>query len=405
MKKIIMILSIFMITSFAFADIWQENGIVPQSDLNSDNSGYTYQGGVNFNPPYYQTPSIGYSYNIGLGCSGLNLNADFSNLLSAQALTNYAESIGENALAASPMVLLEMVSPTLADTLKNLENRAQSIQLLQYKSCEDLQKEGINWVKQLRAQSEYNQLQQSGNLGSINQIAQNTNLQLTGYSGAQTDQLQVFKDGYQWTGAKKSTINLSNELIGDVEVNSNGSFNYIGPRSTPNEIYDNEMTSYYNNIQNVVDEYLASNEVPDLSEISLPTFPVTPKLIRSIATLPQPDRDLAVSKLASGLALIKMTNDINDINTNLEKMSGDPTLTSGEKNIILGKQTYLNNVISGLTQENKIQDQVAIQIANGIIQKENQEKAESLEEINNQLENNQEQKTFYNPFEFGGIQQ
>ncbi len=333
------------------------------------------------------------------------MNADFTNLLNAQTLENYAETIGENALAASPMVLLEMASPTLADTLKNFENRAQSIQLLQYKSCEDLQKEGENWIKQLRDQSEYTQLQRSGNLGNIDQISNNQNLELTGYNGATINQLNLFKNGYQWTGAQNSTIQLSNELIGDMDIYKNGSVNYIPPTSSPNQVYDNEMTDYYNNLQNIVDEYLTSNQVPDLSNVSLSTFPVTQKLIISIGTLPQPDRDLAISKLASGLALIKMTNEIDDINTNLEKMSGNPMLTNGERQIILGKQNYLDSVKSSLINENNVQDQVATQVANGIINKENQEKAESLEEIDTQLQDMQEQKTFYNPLGFGGISQ
>lgn len=406
MKKIfIIVLSAFIFSSFSFADIWQNQGIIPQSTLNNDNSGFTYQAGTTFNPPYYQTPSIGYSYNVGLGCSGLNLNADFNNLLNAQALTNYAESIGENALAASPMVLLEMASPTLADTLKNLENRAQSIQLLQYKSCQDLQKMGMNLAQQIRGQSEYNQLQQSGNLGNIDNIAQSKNLQLTNYTGQPTTALYLFKNGYQWTGAQKSTQNLSNELIGDVEVTQKGTIGYIAPTSSPNQVYDKELTNYYQKLQIDVDQYLASNHVPDLKSVSFPTFPVTPELIRSIGTLPEPTRDIAIGKLASGLALIKLTNEIDDINTNLEKMDGDPTLTNAEKIIISQKQNYLSSVKSTLINENNVQDKVATQVASGIIAKERQEKAESIQEVNNQLQDTQEQKTFYNPFGFGGINQ
>ncbi|MCL5408953.1 MAG: conjugal transfer protein TraH [Candidatus Omnitrophica bacterium] len=406
MKNLMLVLSlVFIFSSFSFADIWQNQGIISQSTLNNDNSGFTYQAGTTFNPPYYQTPSIGYSYNVGLGCSGLNLSADFSNLLNAQALTNYAESIGENALAASPMVLLEMASPTLADTLKNLENRAQSIQLLQYKSCQNLQKMGMNLAQQMRGQSEYNQLQQSGNLGNIDTIVQNKNLQLTNYTGQPTTDLYLFKDGYQWTGAKNSTQNLSKKLIGDVEVRQNGSVGYIAPASSPNQVYDKELTNYYQKLQIDVDQYLASNQVPDLTSVSLPTFPVTPELIKSIGTLPEPTRDIAIGKLASGLALIKTTNEIDDINTNLEKMDGDPTLTNAEKGIISQKQNYLSSVKSTLINENNVQDKVATQVANGIIAKEKEEKAKNLEEINNQVQDTMEQKTFYNPFGFGGISQ
>ncbi|PIP19667.1 MAG: hypothetical protein COX41_01690, partial [Candidatus Omnitrophica bacterium CG23_combo_of_CG06-09_8_20_14_all_41_10] len=125
MKKIIISLAlIFALRNISYADIFSKDDTslyTIDSAISEDRSGFYYRGGIDYRPTVPpDEPQVGYSILSGSpGCSGFDLASSFNSVFSEQILADYLKGISSEAMAAAPMLLLEYVSPTLADIIKH----------------------------------------------------------------------------------------------------------------------------------------------------------------------------------------------------------------------------------------------------------------------------------------------
>ena len=100
-------------------------------------------------------PGVGYSIISGSkGCSGFDLASSFNSVLSEQIMADYLKGISSSAMAAAPMLLLEYVSPTLADIIKHFNAMTNMRLGLRYAQCEDIEKAAGEYMDKLRKKSE-----------------------------------------------------------------------------------------------------------------------------------------------------------------------------------------------------------------------------------------------------------
>ena len=123
-KTIISLALILVLRSICYADIFSKdntNLYTIDNAVSEDRTGFYYRGGIDYRPQVLpEEPGVGYSILSGSkGCSGFDLASSFNSAFSEQILADYLKGISSSAIAAAPMLLLEYVSPTLADIVKH----------------------------------------------------------------------------------------------------------------------------------------------------------------------------------------------------------------------------------------------------------------------------------------------
>ncbi|MEM4134403.1 MAG: hypothetical protein QXV73_04325 [Candidatus Micrarchaeia archaeon] len=384
--------------------------IVGITTLFAEEQGFTYRGGVDFTPKYYQIPSVSYSFGIGLGCEGFDLEASFRSLLSGEAIKNYLEGNLRAIISAAPMLLLEYASPTLADTLKHLQNRSGELLHLNYLTCQDVMERGQNWLAKLRGENQAMTIQTSSRTSDLATTMENvkndTSLKnILNYQGKpiSNGNLYVVKDGLEWTKAPQETKDIANELLGDVVISGSGKISYVESKKTPNELYTHNRNEFEKNIKLAIDYYLATGKVnqQDLKKISLPAFPIREVVIKSIGDLKQGKREIAIGKLASTLAHIKMLTELDDLHYSLSKAHQNPHISETTKEILQQKITLTENIKKNLKLEKETTEEYFAKTINTIISEAEVDKAKAFNSVIS--ESKKEASPSENKFNWGGI--
>jgi hypothetical protein len=156
MKKAVWLLVFIFAQNYtSYADIFTKDDTTPytiESAVSEDRSGFYYRGGIDYRPQVPQEdPGVGYSIVSGSkGCSGFDFASSFNSAFSEQILTDYLKGISSSAMAAAPMLLLEYVSPTLADIVKHFNAMTNMRLGLRYAQCEDIEKAAGDYMDKVR---------------------------------------------------------------------------------------------------------------------------------------------------------------------------------------------------------------------------------------------------------------
>lgn len=397
------VLSFWTIT--IHADIWSW-GDSSTSSYNGDEEGYAYRGGVDFEPPAQSPLTIGYSSDMDLGCGGLDLVASFQHFLSGEAAQDYLSDLGESALAAAPMVLLEFASPTLADALKNFQKRAQDLLTLNQYSCEQITKAATSWSEELHAQGAKDKVDSTTSAADIPAIASAPETGAKDFFGDKKD-YYLIADGMKWAQADTDTSSRAVNLCGDVFMPQEGDLKYTSPSFSLGKLFADYKSNYDVKLLDVILSFDSTRTVPDLKDVSLPTFPITPELLQSITDIDSTSgkRDLAIAKLSSAIALNRVSHEVDDILFNLAKFDSHPNLVNKAKEYLAAKEDYLRKAKGDLLATKENEDKTSERVAYGIISEYQTDRAKAVSiAATPYLENNTDE-VFSNPFGFGGIAQ
>jgi len=352
-----------------------------------DEQGYSYRGGFDFQPDYYKLPHVSYSYGIGMGCEGFDLEGSFNSLLSGEAMKNYMQGALQSAISAAPMLLLEYASPTLADTLKHFQNRSQELLNLNYVTCQDIMEKGEGVLAKMRKENQAGTVQQSGG-GDLVSTMQSTGKDTTlgnipDYSGkaiGQGGEVKVVKEGLSWAKAPENIQTIGTNVLGDVIIQGSGNIKYVEAQKTPNQLYVEERNTFQKDVSSAVSRYISSGKVnqSDLTKISLPAFPVNEILIKSIGDMPQAKREIATGKLASTLAHLKLLSEFNDLHFSILRAMQNPVITPTTKEILEQKITLTETARKNLALEKETAEEYFSRTANSIIEEAETDKARSF---------------------------
>ena len=356
----------------------------------SDEQGYDYRGGIDFRPDYYELPHASYSYGIGMGCEGFDLEGSFNALLSGEAMKDYMGGVLQSVISASPMLLLEYASPTLADTLKHFQNRSQDLLNFNKISCEDIMEKGEDVLAKIRKENQAQTIQQSGGgdlVTAMQSIGEDKTLgNIPNYSGSsigQSGRIKVVEEGLSWAKAPENIQTIGTSVLGDVIIEGSGNIKYVEAQKTPNQLYVEEKNTFQKDISSAVSRYVSSGKVnqSDLTKISLPAFPVNEVLIKSIGDMPQAKREMAVGKLASTLAHLKLLSEFNDLHFSLLRATQNPVITPTTKEILQQKITLTETARKNLSLEKETAEEYFSRTANSIITEAEMDKAKNLGKV------------------------
>ncbi len=384
----------------------QENKNLLEQAISKDERGYYYRGYTDYNlstPP--NDPQISTTTTASLGCSNFDFGTNFINQFKAQALSNTLASLGKEALAASPMLLLEYASPTLADLLKHFSTSSSLKLGLLYAQCEDIERAVGNDVDKLRKKSE------KACVDSKN--GDDLDIAIKECKG-QKDPFAFLKDSqgnYLLNGGKINVLqdifdklNLGKETKDELlkrspnKVITSSSIQNNGAEESIETALYNYREEYFNDINDLYTSYQNdSNSITkdQLDSMSMPGVPITKNTLDSLAMFDKYDRQLKFSQMASSLANFKTVNKYREYIDQINSVKLTTVLDEDESKYFDSLAKYYEDSIKTIESNTAMRKEQA-SILEDTISEAERRKLRAISELNTSDKNNEEDKIIAN---------
>jgi len=394
MKKIIISLAlIFALRNISYADIFSKDDTslyTIDSAISEDRSGFYYRGGIDYRPTVPpDEPQVGYSILSGSpGCSGFDLASSFNSVFSEQILADYLKGISSEAMAAAPMLLLEYVSPTLADIIKHFNAMTNMRLGLRYAQCEDIEKAAGEYMDKLRKKSESECIKEKVATGLDIDSALKACKEgkdpfaflknAEGIPLAQGGKINVLSDIFKRINIPQERKEFIESVVGETTITASQIENNKGEKSIykVNEEFRDETSQ---KLFSLLDEYLnlKSISIDSLKELSLPNNPVTEEQIKNIALMPKAKQYIAVAKISSDIAYFKTIAKYRQAMDDLLEAMRAPGLDDVQRGVLERDYNYLKEKLERFKEERQIYKDYNEAIA-GILSESEKEKLTTI---------------------------
>ncbi len=371
MKKIIISLVLVLaLRNISYADIFSKDDTSPytiDSAISEDKSGFYYRGGIDYRPTVPpDEPGVGYSILSGSkGCSGFDLASSFNSVLSEQILADYLKGISSEAMAAAPMLLLEYVSPTLADIIKHFNAMTNMRLGLRYAQCEDIEKAAGEYMDKLRKKSESECVKEKVATGLDIDSALKACKEgkdpfaflknAEGIPLAQGGKINVLSDIFKRINIPQERKEFIESVVGETTITASQIENNKGEKSIykVNEEFRNETSQ---KLFSLVDEYINSKSISSdsLKELSLPNNPLTEEQIRNITLMPKAKQYIAIAKISSDIAYFKTIAKYRQAMDDLLEAMRAPGLDDVQRDVLERDYNYLKEKLERFKEERQI---------------------------------------------------
>jgi len=371
MKKVVLlVILILSLKHTSYADIFTNNGTAPytiDSAISEDRSGFYYRGGVDYRPQVpVEEPGVGYSILSGSkGCSGFDLASSFNSVFSEQILADYLKGISSSAIAAAPMLLLEYVSPTLADIIKHFNAMTNMRLGLRYAQCEDIEKAAGEYMDKLRKKSESecvkDKVAQGLDIDSALKACKEGKdpfaflKNAEGIPLAQGGKIDVLADIFKKINIPGDRKDFVKSVVGETTITSSQIENNKGEKSIY-KVNDDFRSETSDKFFSLLNEYLSSKTVSSdsLKDLSLSDNPVTEEQIKNIALMPKAKQYIAVSKISSGIAYFKTISQCRQAMDDLLEAMRAPGLDDVQRGVLEKDYNYLKEKLERFKEERQI---------------------------------------------------
>jgi hypothetical protein len=390
MKRILISLVLILATrSISYADIFSKDDTSPytiESAIYEDRSGFYYRGGIDYRPSVPpDEPQVGYSILSGSpGCSGFDLASSFNSVFSEQILADYLKGISSAAIAAAPMLLLEYVSPTLADIIKHFNAMTNMRLGLRYAQCEDIEKAAGEYMDKLRKKSESECVKEKVGTGldidsalKVCKAGKDPFAFLKNAEGiplAQGGKINVLSDIFKRINIPQERKEFIESVVGETTITASQIENNKGEKSIykVNEEFRDETSQ---KLFPLVDEYINSKSVSSdsLKELSLPNNPVTEEQIKNIALMPKAKQYIAIAKISSDIAYFKTITQYRQAMDDLLEAMRAPGLDDVQRGVLERDYNYLKEKLERFKEEREIYKDYNESVA-GILSESEKEK-------------------------------
>jgi hypothetical protein len=394
MKKIIISLVLILaLRNISYADIFSKDDTSPytiESAIYEDRSGFYYRGGIDYRPNVPpDEPQVGYSILSGSpGCSGFDLASSFNSVFSEQILADYLKGISSAAIAAAPMLLLEYVSPTLADIIKHFNTMTNMRLGLRYAQCEDIEKAAGEYMDKLRKKSESECVKEKVATGmdidsalKVCKEGKDPFAFLKNAEGiplAQGGKINVLSDIFKRINIPQERKEFIESVVGETTITASQIESNKGEKSIykVNEEFRDETSQ---KLFSLLDEYLNSKNVSgdSLKEVSLPNNPVTEEQIRNIALMPKAKQYIAIAKISSDIAYFKTITKYRQAMDDLLEAMRAPGLDDVQRGVLERDYNYLKEKLERFKEERQIYKDYNEAIA-GILSESEKEKLNTI---------------------------
>lgn len=392
MKKIVFIL--ILIARQSFADEVHFN-YQNQSELGAKDYMFQLQP-MKGDPVFekYRGVDLGVSLGIGSDCGRVDfkstLQATLKNVLDSQ----YFANIGNDIIAASPMLLACYFSPTWCAILKHSQINANFMSQMRLNQCSLMDKYTDSRVQDFYEERQgcvHREIDKNG--GNIEAAMQTCNSgrvwdsNLTNWSGSKygntTDSNKLIASSAHWAGLDNdsgSALKLVQSLVGDTVIaHGNVSVEYgdkpfgITPRLHLAGIQRDVQDKLCTNLLRQIDDAGPSggNGVirgADLKSITGSDDPsiVDRQTIRNLAVMPYKTRSLYCARLANSIAMTRFSEDMNRSLDVLSVAGQNPNLPDSRRKQIEEKRAWLKQSVESTLelqqQRNTTLNQVVSQI-------------------------------------------
>ena len=395
MKKIIFTLVLIsVLKGISYADIFSKDDTTSpytiDSAISEDRSGFYYRGGLDYHPNVPpDEPGVGYSILSGSkGCSGFDLASSFNSVLSEQVMADYLKGISSSAMAAAPMLLLEYVSPTLADIIKHFNAMTNMRLGLRYAQCEDIEKAAGEYIDKLRKKSESECVKEKVGTGldidSALKACKEGNdpfaflKNAEGIPLAQGGKIDVLSDIFKKINIPDDRKDFVKSVVGETTITSSQIENNKGEKSIY-KVNDEFRTDTSGKLLSLTEEYLNSKTVSDdsIKELSLPNNPVTEEQIRDITLMPKAKQYIAVSKISSDIAYFKTISQYRQAMDDLLEAMRAPGLDDVQRGVLERDYNYLKEKLERFKEEKQIYRDYNEAVA-GILSESEKEKLNTI---------------------------
>ena len=365
---LVIVLSFFTGSASAELDSSMDmGGYSIENAIAEDQSGFYYRGGVDYQPTVTTPdPSIGFSVISGsMGCSGFNFGSSFNSVFNEQALTDYMKNVSSAAIASAPNLLLQMLSPSLYDFIKNLSMLTQQRLNMRYQQCEDIEAAAGGYMDKLRKKSENECINTKQKEGVDIDTAMK-------FCKEQRDPFSFLKDADGKTIASGGKINVVEDILkkanipkkkrddtlkktGDVEI-SKDNVKEKPPEEDISQNNDKNRQDVYDVLLLLVtncrqDGTVSKEELEKLSEMGIM---IREQQIKEIALLPRSKRRIALAKSAAGAAFIKTVKDYKDILQTLQTAMQQSDLDDAQKEALKKRYGFVKERLSTFIEEKNL---------------------------------------------------
>ena len=327
---------------------------------NKDKDGFTYSGGINYAPPYKSTEKIIELHtDIEAGCKRFNYAVNLKNTFNSEALNSYWDNLQSGVISSAPLLLVEYISPTLADILKHFKAMTNMTMDMEYASCERMQALATDLGSSLRNR-EYNACMQRQDPSDIATARKNCEEYIRGDWASGMNKYQGRKtlnegEGYTLFGGSSSgdqktvggtTKNFVSALFGELTLKVDGSMHWTKSPdlNSIKKLYIEEKGKQREKIIDVVEEYKETGEytLEDQKTLSSENSVITEKVISALSDLSETDQQIAADFYGSSRARNKVISGLNEEIAEHRLVQLDPEMIAEERNMH-------QRVVAGLT--------------------------------------------------------
>ncbi len=392
-KAIVLLVLLLVLKNISYADIFSKddtNSYTIDSAISEDKSGFYYRGGIDYRPIVPpEEPQVGYSILSGSkGCSGFDLASSFNSAFSEQILADYLKGISSEAIAAAPMLLLEYVSPTLADIVKHFNAMTNMRLGLRYAQCEDIEKASGEYMDKLRKKSESECVKEKVAKGFGIDSALKTCKEgkdpfaflknAEGIPLAQGGKIDVLSDIFKKINIPNERKDFAKSVVGETTITASQIENNKGEKSIY-KVNEEFRTDTSDKLFSLVNEYVNSKVISgdSLKELSLANNPVTEEQIRNIALMPKAKQYIAVSKISSDIAYFKTIAQYRQAMDDLLEAMRAPGLDDVQRGVLQRDYDYLKEKLERFKEERQIYKDYNEAVA-GILSESEKEKLNTI---------------------------
>lgn len=285
----------------------------------------------------------------GGGCTTGDFASEFKAMFNADALGDYFKGIASSAISAAPMLLLCYASPTLCDQVKHFKTMAQGVLAVRSAECQAIESAAMDAGKRMgkARQSQCIDEKTAGGAGMVEALdaCKDAGSEWTGIDlKPLTSGMDVVQEALKRTGASEDVQKLAKAVLGDVRVTGSGASKKVEFTPMPEDGTEKQWGTYYQGYAVAFDAVLETVKaggtptLEELQKVSAPGVPMTPLMLRQIASLEPGPQFVARQKYVSALTYGKYIDSLHGLKVKLSDASRIAANTS-QNHEALDRQT------------------------------------------------------------------
>lgn len=334
----------------------------------------------------YQTIDLGFELGVGTDCGRIDfkntLQGALKNLLDAQ----YFESVGNNIMLASPMLLTCYFSPTWCSILKHIRVNANFLSQMRLDQCALIDKYVDHRTEDFRKERQgcvHQSIQRNG--GNMEQAmkecqsSSNYSVDLSNWAGSRfgmkASENKLIESSAKWAGfhseKSKRSVELIKALVGDtvvgrgrISVEYGPTKRAITPRTRLHELEKDTCEKLCRGLLKKIDKnanrmsmdrLIDTKELKDIGGNKNETY-IDKQTLRYLSFLPFIKRGTYCRKLAASIALTKFSDEMNRSLDILNVLEQNPNLPTQRKDEISEKRKKLKDSIDATLRLQEVQN-------------------------------------------------